>query len=77
MSSLKLSSHSSRNAKLRPISKRKLSSFRRSLKVRSATDRSFQFHKRSQLFIRTHNETLSVVAMRVSNPDRSSFKFES
>ena len=33
MSSMKLSSHSSRNAKLRPISKRKLSSFRRSLKV--------------------------------------------
>src|SRR5215469_263707 len=39
MSSMKLSSHSSRNAKLRPISKRKLSSFRRSLKDRSATDR--------------------------------------
>jgi hypothetical protein len=31
----------------------------------------FQFHKRSQLFIRTHNEALSVIAMRVSNPDRS------
>jgi hypothetical protein len=28
-----------------------------------------QFQKRSQLFIRTHNETLSVVAMSVSNPD--------
>jgi len=28
-------------------------------------------HKRSQLFIRAHNETLSVAAMRVSNPDRS------
>jgi hypothetical protein len=27
--------------------------------------------KRSQLFIRTHNETLSIIAMRVSNPDRS------
>src|SRR5213075_2880694 len=36
MSSMKLSSHSSRNAKLRPISKRKLSSFRRSLKGGSA-----------------------------------------
>jgi len=24
-----------------------------------------------QLFIRTHNETLSVAAMRVNNPDRS------
>jgi hypothetical protein len=31
----------------------------------------FQFEKRSQLFIRTHNETLSVVAMRVCNPDYS------
>ena len=30
-----------------------------------------QFHKSSQLLIRTHNETLSVVAMRVCNPDRS------
>src|SRR5215813_13292146 len=39
MSSMKLSSHSSRNAKLRPISKRKLSSFPPSVKDRSATDR--------------------------------------
>jgi hypothetical protein len=30
-----------------------------------------QFQKRSQLFIRVHNEPLSVVAMRVNNPDRS------
>jgi hypothetical protein len=28
-------------------------------------DRRFQLHKRIQLFIRTHNETLSIVAMRV------------
>jgi hypothetical protein len=34
-------------------------------------NRRFKFHKRSQLFIRTHNETFSVVAMRVSNPDCS------
>src|SRR5438128_293571 len=34
-------------------------------------NRRFDFDKRSQLFIRTHNETLSVVAMRVSNPDYS------
>jgi hypothetical protein len=27
--------------------------------------------KRRQLFIRTHNETLSVVAMRACNPGRS------
>jgi hypothetical protein len=31
----------------------------------------FEFKKRRQLFLRTHNETLSVVAMRVHNPDRS------
>jgi len=31
----------------------------------------FQFQKRRQLFIRSHNETLSVVSMRVCNPDRS------
>jgi hypothetical protein len=31
----------------------------------------FEFHKRSQLFIRAHKETPSVAAMRVSNPDRS------
>ena len=30
-----------------------------------------QFKKRRQLFIRAHSETLSVVAMRVSNPDCS------
>jgi hypothetical protein len=28
-------------------------------------NRRFQFHKRSQLFIRVHNETLSVAAMRL------------
>jgi hypothetical protein len=38
----------------------------------SATpNRRFEFHKRSQLFIRVHNETLSVVAMRVCNPNCS------
>jgi len=31
----------------------------------------FKFQKRSQLFICPHNETLSVVAMRVCNPDCS------
>jgi hypothetical protein len=29
----------------------------------------FKLNKRSQLFIRMHNETLSVAAMRVNNPD--------
>jgi hypothetical protein len=33
--------------------------------------REFKFKKRGQLFIRTHNEALSIVAMRVSNPERS------
>jgi hypothetical protein len=35
------------------------------------TNRPFQFQKRSQLFIRTHDEPLSVATMRVSNPDCS------
>jgi hypothetical protein len=30
-------------------------------------NRRFEFDKRRQLFIRTHNETLSVAAMCVSN----------
>jgi hypothetical protein len=31
----------------------------------------FEFQKRSQLFIRTHNVTLAIVAMSVNNEDRS------
>jgi hypothetical protein len=31
------------------------------------TNRSFQFHKRSQLIIRVHNEALSVVAVRLQS----------
>jgi len=31
----------------------------------------FQFQKGSQLFIRTHNETLSIVAVCINNPDRT------
>jgi hypothetical protein len=38
--------------------------------------RRFQFHKRSQYFIRVHNEPLSVVAMRVCNPDRSPLRIK-
>jgi len=34
--------------------------------------RPFQFHKRGQLFVRTHDETL-FIAMRVHNPDRLPF----
>ena len=33
--------------------------------------RRFALQKHAQLFIRVHNETLSVVAMCVCNPDRS------
>jgi hypothetical protein len=32
-------------------------------------NRRFKFQKRGQLFSRPHNETLSVVAMCVRNPD--------
>jgi hypothetical protein len=35
--------------------------------------RPFQFHKRSQLFIGSDNETVSVAAMRANNPDGSPF----
>jgi hypothetical protein len=38
-----------------------------------AASRRFQFEKRSQDFIDVHNETLSVAAMRVNNPDCSLF----
>jgi len=37
----------------------------------SPPDRWFEFHRRSQLFLRAHNVTLSVAAMCVCNPDRS------
>jgi hypothetical protein len=29
-----------------------------------------KFKKRSQLFVRSHDKTLSIIAVRVSNPDR-------
>jgi len=34
-------------------------------------NRPFHFHKRGQLFIRSHNEPLTVAAMRVTNEDCS------
>jgi hypothetical protein len=37
----------------------------------ATSNRRFQFHKRSQLFIGVYNEPLAIVAVRVSNPDRS------
>jgi hypothetical protein len=45
--------------------------------ISKSANHRFKFEKRAELFIRTHNETLSVAAMRVSNPDRSLFKIES
>jgi hypothetical protein len=36
----------------------------------AGTNRRFEFQKRRQLFFCAHNETLSVAAMRVCNPDR-------
>jgi hypothetical protein len=38
---------------------------------RSDPNCEFEFDKRGQLFIRVHNETLSIVVMRVGNKDRS------
>jgi hypothetical protein len=37
------------------------------------TNCPFQFHKRSQLFVRVHDETLSIATVRISNPDCSPF----
>jgi hypothetical protein len=39
--------------------------------------RRFEFHKRSQLFIRSHDVTLSVIAMRIDNPDCPPFAIQS
>jgi hypothetical protein len=51
---------------------RKIGCFLRSLDLGAASaDRRFEFHKPGQQFIRSHNETLSVAAMCVCNPDRS------
>src|SRR5262249_34047854 len=38
---------------------------------RQNTDRPFKVQKRCQYFICTHNVTLSIIAMCVSNPDRA------
>ena len=35
------------------------------------SNRRFEFDKRGQLFIRSHDVTLAIAAMRVSDPDRS------
>jgi hypothetical protein len=47
-------------------------SFRfRKMPIAALPDCRFQFNKRSQLFIRTHNEPVTVAAMRVGNKDLS------
>ena len=58
MSSTKLSSHSSRNAKLRPNSKRnhQISHIAQNVLIDGSL---IQVQEMSQLFIRVHNETLS------------------
>jgi len=71
MSSTKLSSHSSRNAKLRPNWKTKLSSFRRRSKGSRRRITGSSSEKRGELFIRAQTETLPVSAMCIGNPDRS------
>jgi hypothetical protein len=38
-------------------------------KFAAGANRRFKFQKRRQLFLRSHNETLSVIAMRINNPD--------
>jgi hypothetical protein len=37
----------------------------------AGSNRRFEFHKRGQQFICSHNQMFSVIAMRVCNPDRS------
>ena len=44
---------------------------------KSMRNRRFQFHKRRQLFIRAHHETLSLVAMYINNPDCSPARINS
>jgi len=41
------------------------------MKPTASTGHRFQFQKSRQLFLRLHNETLSIVAMCVCNPDGS------
>ena len=39
-------------------------------------NRRFEFHKRSQLFIGAYNEALTVIAVRVHNPQRSPVRIQ-
>jgi len=42
-----------------------------SIKTRLTKETASSVQKRRQLLLRTHNETRSVAAMRISNPDRT------
>jgi hypothetical protein len=42
-----------------------------SIKTRLTKETASSVQKRRQLFLRTHNKTRSVAAMRISNPDRT------
>jgi hypothetical protein len=42
-------------------------------KFAASAERRFEFQKRGQLLICMHNEALSIVAVRIGNPDRSAF----
>jgi hypothetical protein len=44
--------------------------------MRADDESRLEFQKRSQLFIRVHNEALSVAAMCVNNPDCSPFAIQ-
>jgi len=46
------------------------------MKLAASTNGRLQFQKRSQLFIRSHDEPPSVVAVRVNNPDGLPFKIQ-
>jgi hypothetical protein len=46
------------------------------MKLAASRNRRFKLNKRGQQFIRTHNETPSVAAMCVCNPDRSPFAIQ-
>jgi hypothetical protein len=61
----------SRNENLDPFPMifQKISPIRQANSLRA--NHRFQFNKSSQLFIRSHNATLSVVAVCISYPDRS------
>jgi hypothetical protein len=47
------------------------SHLRRKMTRTAAPTRHFKLHKRSQLFLRVHNETLSIAAMCVCNEECS------